>query len=87
MEEKMLWGMRLMRLASACVEVIAAVMLLRMTDVRSMIRVNGLLGLVGPMIFIGVSALGLAASLGKIQPARLGLILLGVVLVLWGARS
>lgn len=87
MEEKMLWGIRLMRALSACVEVIAALLLLRMTDVRSMIRLNGLLGMVGPMIFIGVSALGLAASLGKVQPARLGLILLGVVLVLWGARS
>jgi hypothetical protein len=87
MEEKMLWGIRLMRVLSACVEVGAAIMLLRMNDVRSMIRLNGMLGLVGPFIFIGVSALGLSASLGKVQPTKLGVILLGVILVLWGTRS
>jgi hypothetical protein len=87
MEEKMLWGIRLMRALSACVEVSAAIMLLRMNDVRSMIRLNGMLGLVGPFIFIAVSALGLSASLGKVQPAKLGVILLGVILVLWGTRS
>lgn len=83
----MLWGIRLMRLLSASAEVTVALLLLNMTDVRSMIRLNGMLGLMGPFIFITVSALGLAAGLGKIQPARLGFILLGVVLVLWGARS
>lgn len=87
MEEKMLWGIRLMRLLSACAEVTVAILLLRITDVRVMIRLNGLLGLVGPLIFITVSSLGLAASLGKVQTGKLGLILLGVVLVLWGTRS
>ncbi|MFZ5823120.1 MAG: DUF2619 domain-containing protein [Bacillota bacterium] len=87
MDERMLWSIRLMRMLSACVEVAAAVLLLRMTDVRSMIRLNSLLGLLGPLIFITVSGLGIAASLGKIQPGKLGLILLGVLLVLWGTRS
>lgn len=87
MEEKMLWSIRLARALSACIEVTAALLLLRMTDVRSMIRLNGVLGLVGPFIFITVSALGLAASLGRIQPAKLGLILAGVILVLLGTRS
>lgn len=87
MDERMLWSIRLIRMLSACIEVVAAILLLRMTDVRSMIRLNGLLGLVGPAIFITVSGLGLAASLGKIQPGKLGLILLGVLLVLLGTRS
>lgn len=87
MEEKMLWGIRLMRALSACVEVTVALLLFRATDVRDMIRLNGIAGLMGPLIFITVSALGLAAGLGKIQPAKLGMILAGVVLVLWGARS
>ncbi len=83
----MLWGIRLMRMLSAAVEVIATLLLLRMTDAKSMLRLNGMLGLVGPFIFIGVSALGLAASLGKVQPQKLLLVFLGVLLVLWGTRS
>lgn len=83
----MLWGMRLMRILSACVEVVAAVMLVRMNDPKAMLRLNGALGVVGPMIFIGVSALGIAASLGKIQPQKLAVILAGVILIVLGTRS
>lgn len=82
----MIWSIRLMRLLSACIEVTAALLLLRMSDPRAMLRLNSLLGLVGPLVFIGVSALGLAASLGRIQPGRLLLVALGVALVLWGTK-
>jgi len=86
-DQKMLWGIRLMRMLSASVEVVAALLLLRMTDAKSMLRLNGVLGMVGPFIFIGVSALGLAASLGKVHPQKLAVIFVGVLLVLWGTRS
>lgn len=82
----MIWSIRLMRVLSACAEVTAALLLLRMSDPRAMLRLNSLLGLVGPFIFIAVSALGLTASLGKIQPGRLLLVALGVALVLWGTK-
>nr|PZN72841.1 MAG: DUF2619 domain-containing protein [Bacillota bacterium] len=86
MEERLIWGMRLARLISASVEVGAALMLLRMVDPKAMLRLNSLLGLVGPAAFIAVSALGLAASLGRIEPMRLLAVLIGVALVLWGTR-
>lgn len=86
MDEQMLWGIRIMRGLSALVEVSAVLLLLSVNDVRSMIRINGFLGMVGPLIFITVSALGLAAGLGKIQPHKLGLILVGVGCVVWGTR-
>lgn len=86
MEDKLIWGMRLFRALSAAIEVTAAFALLRMTDTKAMLRLNGYLGLVGPAIFISVSALGLAASLGKIQPGRLLLVLAGVALVALGSR-
>lgn len=86
MEERLIWGMRLARMLSACIEVFAALMLLRMADPRAMLRLNSLLGLVGPAIFITVSALGLAASLGRLQPGRVLAVLLGIALVVWGTR-
>jgi len=85
-DDRLVWGIRVARVLSASVEVVAAVLLLRMSDIRSMIRLNSLLGLVGPLIFVTVSALGIAASLGKIQPGRLGLVVLGVMLVVLGTR-
>lgn len=86
MEERLIWGMRLARMLSACIEVFAALMLLRMADPRAMLRLNSLLGLVGPAIFITVSALGLAASPGRLQPGRVLVVLLGIALVVWGTR-
>jgi hypothetical protein len=86
-DDKMIWGIRIMRALSACIEVGAVILLFRMKEVESMIRVNGLLGLVGPLIFITVSALGLAAGLGKIAPQKLLFIFTGVVLVVWGSRA
>lgn len=82
----MLWGIRIARGLSATVEVLAALALLRMTDVRSMLRLTSALGLIGQLVFITVSALGIAAGLGTIQPARLALVFVGVVLVLLGTR-
>ena len=86
MEERLIWGMRLARMLSACVEVCVAVLLLRMADPRAMLRLNALAGLVGPAVFVAVSALGLAASLGRLEPGRLLVVFLGIALVLWGTR-
>lgn len=86
-EEKALWGIRIARALSATIEVTAVLLLLRMQDVKEMIRLNSVLGLVGPVIFIVVSALGLATMAGKIAPGKLLLVLAGVVLVLLGTRS
>lgn len=85
-QEKMMWGIRLIRGLSVAIEFTALLLLLRMKDVASMLRLNGMLGLTGPVIFISVSALGLAAVAGQIPHWKLALILLGVVLVIVGTR-
>lgn len=86
MEDRMMMGIRLARGISAAIEVTALLLLLRMENIGDMVRLNGLLGMVGPVIFITVSALGLAGSIGAIQPAKLALIAAGVVLIVLGTR-
>ena len=86
MDDKLLWGIRLARALSEDDEVTAFFLLLRMQDVRPMLRLNSALGLVGPLIFVAVSAMGLAEGLGRIHPQKLLLILLGVILVILGTR-
>ncbi|HYF92595.1 MAG TPA: DUF2619 domain-containing protein [Symbiobacteriaceae bacterium] len=86
MEDRMMLGIRLARGLSAAVEVTALLLFLRMDNVASMVRLNGMLGMVGPVIFITVSALGLAGSIGAIQPAKLVLIAAGVLLIVLGTR-
>lgn len=86
MEEKMMLGIRLARGLSATIEVTALLLLLRMDNVPAMMRLNGYLGMVGPVIFITVSALGLAGSIGEIPLWKLALIAGGVVLIVCGTR-
>ncbi len=85
--EKMIWAMRLMRGLSAVVEVTAALLFLRMNDAGSILRVNSLLGLIGPFIFIGVSAFGIAASVNTFPLKKIIMILAGVLMVIWGTKQ
>ena len=83
----MVLGIKLARGLSATIEVTALFLLLRMNDLPSMLRLNGLLGLVGPLIFVTVMALGLAGSIGQLPVNKLALIFAGVVLILLGTRA
>lgn len=86
MDERLVWGIRVARTVSATLEVAAALLLWRMTDARTMLRLNSALGMVGPVIFVTVSALGLAATFDRLQPHKLGLVFVGIVLVVLGTR-
>lgn len=80
-------GMALLRFLSASVEVTAALLMLRLGRVDAAFRINALLGLIGPVILIAVTAVGLFGLAGKISYARFGMIALGVTLILFGTRS
>lgn len=87
MEEPLVRGMIALRVISACIEVGAAAAMLRLSRAEQVLRLNALLGLVGPTVFLLVSALGLAALAGRVSPARFGLVALGVLLVVVGTRG
>lgn len=78
--------MVLLRGLSALIEVVAVVFMYRLTRLEAAFRLNSFLGLIGPLIFLGVSALGLAGLVGKVALGRLVLTAVGVLLVLLGTR-
>lgn len=82
----MLQGMVLLRSLSAGIEVAAVLVMWRMTRLEAALRLNAGLGLVGPVIFLLVSALGLAGMAGRIHPGRFLLVAAGVLLVALGTR-
>lgn len=87
MEQNIVRGMAFLRLISATIEVTAVIIMWRLTKVDSALRLNSVLGLVGPTIFVLVSALGIAGMVVKVNPVRMAVILIGVLLVIWGTRS
>jgi len=81
-----LGGMALVRFLSGILEVIAAIIFLRLGKVEHALRINALLGLIGPLVFILVSTLGIVAIAIKLSPLKVILLTLGSVLVLVGTR-
>jgi hypothetical protein len=63
-----------------------AALMLWYNDVSVAVRINAVLGSVGPFVFLGVSLLGIAGMAGEIPVQRLVLVAAGGTLVLLGTR-
>lgn len=84
---KLVWAMALTRLLAGSLELTGAFLMLAFQRVDSAFRINALLGMVGPVIFLTVSALGFAGLLGRMAPHKILLLLVGIVLILFASRS
>lgn len=79
-------GMAAIRFLSASIEITAALIMLRYNRVDTALRINGILGLVGPTILIAVTLLGITGLAGRISLGKIALVFMGVYLILFGTR-
>jgi hypothetical protein len=86
-EEATINNMALIRVISGLLEIITAVLIVRLGRVDLALRLNSLLGMIGPLIFILVSALGVAAIAIKLSWLKVGLLTIGIILVVIGTKS
>jgi hypothetical protein len=86
-EGRILSSMALLRIISGLLEIAAALLILRLQRVETALRINAFLGLVGPVIFLLVSVMGLIAVAIKLSPYKIGLVITGIILVLLGTRG
>jgi ABC-type methionine transport system permease subunit len=84
---EMLWPIRLLRGLSVLVEVTIFLLILRTDDLRQVLRLTALPSLLGTIIFLGISLLGVAGLAGRIAPGKLGALVLGIGLILWSTQS
>lgn len=85
--DPILTSMAIMRVISSLIELTAAFLFLKGKSVETALRINASLGLIGPLIFMGVSLLGITSLSGKVSFIRLVIILTGVLLVLIGTAT
>ncbi|MDP2856577.1 MAG: DUF2619 domain-containing protein [Bacillota bacterium] len=85
-EIRALTSMAFIRLLSGAIEVSAALIMLRLANLRSAVRINAVLGLIGPIILLSASFAGIAGMAGRVQTPKLLMIVLGVALILFGTR-
>ncbi len=84
--ERIVLGMALLRILAGCIELAAAALMLRFNEVEAAFRINALLGLIGPLIFLTVSSLGLVGLAASMSAGSILLVLLGVALIFLAVR-
>lgn len=78
--------MAAIRAAAGLIEVIGAIVILRLGTVPKALQVNALLATAGPIFMLAVTGVGLLGLAGRIPPVKVVLIAVGAGLILAGSR-
>ncbi|MEW6661796.1 MAG: DUF2619 domain-containing protein [Bacillota bacterium] len=82
--DKFVLTMGTTRLIFGLMNLVAAIVMFRLNSVEQGLRINGILGAIGPFVF--VSAVGLAGVAAKLPPQKALMLLAGVTLTILGTR-
>ncbi|MFD2332295.1 YqhV family protein [Cohnella sp. GCM10020058] len=82
--DKSVFSMALLRILSGSIELTAALVMLKLNDVTKALSVNAMLALVGPLILISTTTIGLVGMSDKLSPVKLIWIGAGVACLLIG---
>lgn len=85
--EKALFFMIALRIISGSIEVTAAMLMLKYNDLEKAVYINTLLALVGPVILIVTTGIGLSGLTEKISLKKSILLFSGIVLIVMSLKS
>ncbi len=78
--------MALIRAFFGLLGLLGAFLMLRYNDVSSAVRINGVIGSIGPFVFLSVSLMGVSALASSVPLSRTILILVGIGLIMLGTK-
>ncbi|UFJ42925.1 YqhV family protein [Brevibacillus humidisoli] len=87
MLEKAIIGMASLRFLSGTIEILAAVLILKLNQVEKALLVNSGLALVGPIILLTTTTIGLVGISERISFHKLLWIFVGIACILIGIRK
>jgi putative exporter of polyketide antibiotics len=87
MWEKAIIGMAALRVFSGSLEILAALLILKVNQVEKALLINSGLAIVGPFILLTTTAIGLVGISDRISFAKIAWIMLGVSCILIGVRK
>jgi len=85
--EKAIIIMAFLRILSGCIEILAAYLMFRTNEIEKALIINTSLALVGPLILITTTAIGVYSLADKLSFGKLIWIFVGVGLILYGVKS
>lgn len=84
MVSKIVLSMALLRVLSGSIELLAAFLIYRFNNVEKALLINSSLAFVGPLVFIGVTTLGLIGITDKLSFTKLAWIAAGLTFLFIG---
>ncbi|MBX4149664.1 YqhV family protein [Virgibacillus sp. LDC1] len=84
MLDKFVASMATLRFFSGSLEIVAAIIMLRLNQVDKALAVNSALAFMGPLILILTTTIGLVGMADKLSWGKIGWILCGVSCLLYG---
>ena len=85
--DRIVLSMAGVRFLSAAIEFSAAFLMLLFGRVETAFKINALLAIVGPIVLLTVTSLGLIGLAGKSSPLGMVIIVCGVVLIFLGINK
>lgn len=85
--EKALLLMIILRLFSGSIEVSAALLMFKLNDLEKALYINSLLALVGPVVLIITTGIGLYGLTEKISLTRIICLFSGIFLILFSLKA
>ncbi|CAM3243198.1 DUF2619 domain-containing protein [Brevibacillus invocatus] len=87
MWEKAIMGMAALRVFSGSLEILAALLILKVNQVEKALLINSGLAIVGPLVLLTSTAIGLIGISDRISFAKIAWIMLGISCILIGVRK
>ncbi|WP_188067991.1 YqhV family protein [Brevibacillus brevis] len=87
MLEKAIMGMAALRVFSGSIEIIAALLILKVNQVEKALLINSGLAIVGPIILITTTTIGLLGMSDRVSFSKIAWILVGISCILIGVRK
>lgn len=87
MFEKAILGMAFLRIFSGSLEILVALIILKLNNVEKALVVNISLALIGPLILITTTSIGLIGMEDKISFTKIIWVFIGIALILYGVKS
>ncbi|MEJ8545460.1 YqhV family protein [Brevibacillus borstelensis] len=87
MWEKAIIGMATLRVMSGTIEVLAALFILKVNEVEKALLINSGLAIVGPLVLLSTTTIGLIGMSDRISFAKIIWIFAGIVCIFIGVRK
>lgn len=85
-ELRVLLTMALLRLIAGTIEITSGLLMVKFGKVQTALKINAMLGLIGPVILTLVGTIGLIGLSNQLDWPKLALTALGVLLIFLGTR-